>query len=263
MSRIVIKSCVMCNEDFEVKFYQRNAIFTCSKECSNRKLTVSKLRGKYLQCDMCDKLVYKMPKKVKRNNFCSYKCDHLYRNTVKQLGSSRKLLAERKKYYGEDWGRITRALREEQEYKCLDCGISEEEYGQNLSVHHIIPFITFDTKEEANKRDNLVGVCEPCHRKRHSGEGHIMKLNPEDVGRNATSKYGGKAKVDIENAKKVVSLLFDTKMSIGQIAVVTGVHRTTVTRIYNGKRWRELYDGATPKEVNPRPKAPNYNKKHN
>lgn len=45
-----------------------------------------------------------------------------------------------------------------------------------LSVHHIVPFISFDDYLEANKLDNLVSVCEPCHRKIHSGDNHPTKF---------------------------------------------------------------------------------------
>lgn len=247
--------CVICNKDMVIPYYQRKAKKTCSKECSNMKIRLQKLKGTYLQCDMCDKLIYKMPTQLKRNNFCSYDCDRLYRSSVKSLGSHEKLLKERKKYYGENWRQITRKVRLEQDHKCSDCNISEEEYGQKLSVHHIKPFITFNSAEEANIRDNLVGVCEPCHRKRHSGKDHIMKLNHSQLGENAHSKYGAKNKRDMSKAKEVFDMLVNTDLTIEDISKSTGVHRITVTRIYKGQRWRDLYEGEPPIVTNPRRKA--------
>jgi len=82
----------------------------------------------------------------------------------------------KKTYYGENWLSQRRKVRKRDNYTCQKCGITEDEYGQELSVHHIIPFVYFDNYTEANKEDNLVSVCEPCHRKIHSGDNHPSKF---------------------------------------------------------------------------------------
>ena len=57
---------------------------------------------------------------------------------------------------------------------CLNCGkeinVKPSKYGQELSVHHIIPFKQFNGDwKKANQLSNLISLCEfPCHRKRHS-----------------------------------------------------------------------------------------------
>ncbi|RBW70653.1 hypothetical protein DS031_06135 [Bacillus taeanensis] len=73
-------------------------------------------------------------------------------------------------YYGPNWRSQRRKARERDYFTCQDCGITEEEFGQELSVHHIIPFRNFNGNwEKANQLSNLVALCEyPCHRKRHS-----------------------------------------------------------------------------------------------
>lgn len=254
MGNILIKQCLSCNKDFEVPYYHRNSIVSCSKYCSNRLITLRKLKGIYLLCNMCDRLVYKERTKVKRKNFCSRECDNLYRKTVSSLNSPSKLLKDRKKYYGENWGVITRKVRLEQNYTCADCGISELEYGKALSVHHIIPFITFDTIEQANKRSNLVGVCEPCHRQRHSGEGHIRHLEKSKLGANAYSNFGGATSKQKKEAESIVKLLTETDLTLVEISKQIGVCYTTVRRIYKGQRWTEYYD-LPPYITNPRAKS--------
>lgn len=254
MENILIKQCLACNRDFEVHYYRRNSIVTCSKYCSNRLITLRKLRGIYLQCNMCNGLVYKEKSKVKRKNFCSLKCDHLYRKTVHSLNPPAKFLETRKKYYGENWRLITRKIRLDQNYKCMDCDISEMDYGQALSVHHILPFITFDTIEEANKRSNLVGVCEPCHRKRHSGEGHIKHLEKHELGANAYSNYGNTTSKHKIEAMTIVKMLKGTNLTLAEISRRVGVNYATVRRIYKGERWSEFYD-LPPCVTNPRAKA--------
>ena len=40
-------------------------------------------------------------------------------------------------------GEVREEKQEKRDYTCQDCGITEEEYGKELSVHHIIPFRNF------------------------------------------------------------------------------------------------------------------------
>lgn len=76
-------------------------------------------------------------------------------------------------YYGADWKKQRRKARERDHYTCQDCGITEDEYGRELSVHHIIPFRQFENYQEANRLDNLITLCEsPCHRRRHADKIH-------------------------------------------------------------------------------------------
>ncbi|WP_083443600.1 HNH endonuclease [Ornithinibacillus contaminans] len=61
-------------------------------------------------------------------------------------------------------------VRKRDNYTCQDCGITEEEYGSQLSVHHIIPFRKCNGDwKKANELSILVTLCEqPYHGKRHS-----------------------------------------------------------------------------------------------
>lgn len=69
------------------------------------------------------------------------------------------------RYYRKNWKRNRRLVRERDGYECQVCGIHEDENGRQLSVHHINPARQFDTAEEANRLENLIALCEPCHRK--------------------------------------------------------------------------------------------------
>ncbi|MBM4762264.1 hypothetical protein GNT69_08125 [Bacillus sp. B15-48] len=77
-------------------------------------------------------------------------------------------------YYGPNWLSQRKKARERDSYKCQDCGITEEQYGHELSVHHIVHFRKFKGDWVlANELTNLVTLCEyPCHRKRHSNKLH-------------------------------------------------------------------------------------------
>lgn len=64
---------------------------------------------------------------------------------------------------GRGWTQIAEKIRKRDGYRCRRCGITQEEYGQKLHVHHVVPFSNFATAREANRPDNLTTLCRPCH----------------------------------------------------------------------------------------------------
>lgn len=70
--------------------------------------------------------------------------------------------------YGEGWDDSKKAtVRERDDYRCQECGISQTEHlelnGQKLHVHHIRPAREFDDPAERNAKDNLITLCKNCH----------------------------------------------------------------------------------------------------
>ena len=53
--------------------------------------------------------------------------------------------------------------RERDAFTCRICGVTEEELGYRLDVHHTIPFRGFRSNVEANKLEHLICVCPACH----------------------------------------------------------------------------------------------------
>lgn len=78
-------------------------------------------------------------------------------------------------YYGPNWNKQRKKRREKDDNKCVVCGVTNEEhkqkYGRTIEVHHIQKKETFRDEggdidyERANKINNLVTLCTPCHRK--------------------------------------------------------------------------------------------------
>ena len=66
---------------------------------------------------------------------------------------------------GPGWPAISRAIRERDGYKCQHCGITQEQHGRALEVHHLIPFHDFLVWEAANHPSNLITLCKSCHTK--------------------------------------------------------------------------------------------------
>jgi len=95
-------------------------------------------------------------------------------------------------YYGANWERQREKRLMVDDYKCVICGMSEEEhkeFDRGLSVHHITPIDEFRQEnnyvdgEKANRLDNLVTLCRKCH-KRWEGVG----VFPDGVGDNAKNR---------------------------------------------------------------------------
>lgn len=258
----VSKECIMCGKPMKVPKYFETKITCCSRECSNRKISLSKMKGMYVLCDMCDKPKWIMPKEYKKaKHFCSRKCDHLYRQTIQQLGVKSKRISGEKKYYGENWHRQRNIARELRNFTCEICHISEEKYEKQMSVHHIVPFSFFKDYLEANMLSNLLVVCEHCHRKIHSGENHPSKFNKDNIKNPANIKNGNVRMTQKDTAKEIVNLLKTTNLTISRIAERVGCSTTTVKRIYDGERWTELYDKPI-YLTNPRAKSQFKRKKH-
>jgi 5-methylcytosine-specific restriction endonuclease McrA len=153
----------------------------CTRECSyeyQKKIFVSSAIE--VSCDNCGEKILRTPAHIKQRNYCNYNCmaEHYSREQLFAGENSPTWGGGKKSYYGPNWHEQRRRCREREGYTCKDCGITEQEYGQELSVHHLIPFVMFDDDyESANELDNLVAICEPCHRIRHSGDNHPTKFN--------------------------------------------------------------------------------------
>lgn len=78
--------------------------------------------------------------------------------------------------HGTGWEKIRQIVRYEQDYKCLDCGITEDKLGKELDVHHTIPARFFKRKADASIRSNLVALCHSCHMKRERSEIPLFKI---------------------------------------------------------------------------------------
>ncbi len=63
--------------------------------------------------------------------------------------------------YGPIWKSVRELVLQRDHYACRNCGSTEP----GNHVHHIKPFRTFFSVSEANQLENLITLCERCHRK--------------------------------------------------------------------------------------------------
>jgi len=156
-----IVKCSGCGIDFPIELYRYKSqkSFHCSFECR---------RSKPINCDWCGKEFRRRPANKKAHNFCSKNCELEWRSEIMRgknnINWSGGLWNGN---YGPNWYKQKKKARERDKYMCQNCGITEEKYEKALDVHHIEPFIKFGLKryEEANKLENLISVCNPCHSK--------------------------------------------------------------------------------------------------
>lgn len=249
IGRMIEIDCVICNKAFSIPYGRRNVITTCCKYCQGLALSWKKNQGRYVLCKMCDKPIWTMPSR--HHKYCSKKCHNLAMATFPEVMNLDVIQTGRKKYYGSNWLLQRKRARERDRYTCKKCGVTESEYGQELSVHHIIPFVYFETYLEANALHNLISVCEPYHRKIHSGKNHTLNFNKEKiVFKDELNTVHSKQR---ENALKVLDLLLNTDKTLKEISKLTGVSYCKVQKLYAGKSWRNLYE--TPaRDIRPRVK---------
>jgi len=100
-------------------------------------------------------------------NFCSEGCRIDYTiNEVMVPGEDHPLYINGEGHdYGPEWPQIRERVIQRDDERCQGCGISREDYKEDLHAHHITPFRMFDDREKANALDNLVALCGSCHRK--------------------------------------------------------------------------------------------------
>jgi DEAD/DEAH box helicase domain-containing protein len=65
--------------------------------------------------------------------------------------------------YGPNWQQQRRRARARDGFCCQMCGARERD--RQHDVHHRIPFRRFESYQAANRLDNLVTLCRPCHRR--------------------------------------------------------------------------------------------------
>lgn len=176
--------CETCGNSFNVIQSREKTAKYCSRDClgkANGKRAKVQLRKRVkVKCTNCNAAINKKPSEIKQWNFCNQECMAVYyvrsgRFTGENNGAWQ---GGDINYYGPNWIEQRRKTRERDNYTCQDCGVTEEEYGQELSVHHLIPFRMFTCYEEANRLENLVTSCEyPCHRRRHADKEYKKKYS--------------------------------------------------------------------------------------
>ena len=152
------RNCIVCGKRFLPIFIQR-AKEGWGKYCSMACYTKARASDTKIKCSYCGKEFirkrYLLNKRKVKNYYCSTDC----RNKANR---GKNYDPKRIDYRDGQFNKLAKKLRNEAT-ECFDCKKRAEIY----RVHHKIPPWLFDNRKEAHERNNLVVLCDKCHKKRH------------------------------------------------------------------------------------------------
>ncbi len=162
--------CEICGIIFIVKPCQANNARFCSRKCDIewRKTEWKSGPEHHLwkggksvekRCELCGQIFYLYPSDS-HQRFCSRKCAHKFNigeNSPRWKGGY-------DGSYGPLWRKQRKKARERDKV-CQRCDMTAKDNGQELDVHHIIPFREFGISraKEAHHLSNLICYCVSCH----------------------------------------------------------------------------------------------------
>lgn len=106
-------------------------------------------------------------------HFCDASCRRAW---TEDMPSFEVCLGTPSKQRGANWALQAQKARTRDGFICQVCGVSEEELGRQLDVHHKIPYRSFFSSVEANKLEHLISVCPSCHSKLEAELRHGLPL---------------------------------------------------------------------------------------
>lgn len=178
-------NCATCGKEKQVRVgdYNRNKRENRPHYCSRICSSLGTGRTIELVCAQCNKSFTRGMSEYNNYNkdgkyvFCSRDCqdaniDYILRGKYHYCYVDGKSVNNR----GKGWKKIRKTVRRRDNFTCQECGITQDELGKELDVHHIIPYREFESSEDANKLDNLISLCPSCH---HKAENRIFKNGTE------------------------------------------------------------------------------------
>jgi len=164
----ITKNCPVCGVSFEtVPSTERRF---CSRSCADKAISLGLTHRRKphlidLICEQCGQQFQVQPYAAKTQRFCSLVCKYEWQGPAMSGENHPLWKGGRAEYYGSNWKRQRREARRRDGHVCQHCGITEQELGRALDVHHIKPFKEFglENHNQANKLSNLISLCTSCH----------------------------------------------------------------------------------------------------
>ena len=163
-------NCSYCGKEFEVGQYNNSKHHYCSKECYNK---LREEKGKIkCNCAYCNKElnVKKSQYNNNGNNFCDNECYAKFNRGENHPRYNPDLTDEERDKERKIIKGYTEAVKETYErdnYTCQCCG---KRGNGNLNAHHIYGYA--EHKDLRTDIDNLVSLCEECHKRYHKQYGY-------------------------------------------------------------------------------------------
>lgn len=173
------KPCSFCGKEM---FVNRSDIEKglrkyCSKKCKNeaQKNKIGPLAGNWRggkvekECCICGKHYFLIPALAKVSRFCSRSCHNKWKSQNERGANNRAWLggvtAERQSHQkSEEWKKVVHLVWKRDQQVCQKCGAGRKSKKQ-FHIHHLI---SFKIKELRSDINNLILLCNDCHRFVHS-----------------------------------------------------------------------------------------------
>lgn len=142
--------------------------------CSNKCAGESRRTSSEVACTGCSKPVRRENHSLKRKVgvFCSQKC---YWEARSRLLSGKNSPNWRggstMDYGGSNWKSQRRRALKRDGHQCRGCRATKQSHGYRMDVHHIVSYHRYKDKKRANRLENLLTLCRPCHAKKHPRRG--------------------------------------------------------------------------------------------
>ncbi len=166
--------CTMCGDkiiNVNGKNYERRFCPECLPKHRSETQTKRIIRN----CGYCGKELSVIPTRAKAKYvYCNIECMGKHYSEI-HTGENNPTWKGGKKHYQGNWLAARNIVRERDFYTCQICGITEIEYGKQMSVHHIKNYREYKNKIWANKPNNLICLCAECHTFVHS-KANINKI---------------------------------------------------------------------------------------
>lgn len=169
-------SCDFCGSDVEKYPYElegKDNSF-CDTEC-HRQFQIAQPPEEHnsynggkisIPCDWCGEENEYWPKRLgQKHFFCDMKCLGRFReqSMVGENNPNYKGGDWEHNYRGPNWKPARNEVRRLDGHTCQNCGATAEELGQIPDCHHITPEHTFEDRNDAHFKENLVLLCRDCH----------------------------------------------------------------------------------------------------
>lgn len=160
--------CEVCGEEYDEKHAKKDTSRFCSRECSSAwKVEAYSGHGNpnghkpiSCTCEWCGDTYTATQHKKESTRFCSQECMIEWR-AREYSGENHPRWKDNDDYYrGPNWARQRGKARDRDGHECQHCGSKNQ-----LQVHHIVPYESFDDHQEANRLPNLITLCVSCHQR--------------------------------------------------------------------------------------------------
>lgn len=127
-----------------------------------------------INCHYCNREVKRHPSylKNKKNNFCSRKCEALWRSeNIRRENHPNWLGGKSFEPYTDEFdNNFRKKIRERDNQICMLCNIHREKLDRELSVHHV------DYNKLLTIPQNCISICLSCHMKTNFNRKHWTKF---------------------------------------------------------------------------------------